>query len=79
MKIKKVEHCQIEGCKGIASGNLTKVDKETGRELNICAMCYCEISDIPCEKNNCGNPAVNTSNEGEFICKEHERRYDDIF
>ena len=68
--VKKVKKCQMEGCNGVASGNLIIIDKETGKDLDVCSECYCRLTDSYCQSNNCGNPAVDTNDAGELVCKE---------
>ena len=68
----KCINCQIEGCKGKASGNLKIVDKETLKELDVCVTCYCGIEEVECQKNNCGNQAIDKDFSGDFVCEEHD-------
>ena len=67
-----VQNCQKEGCDGIASGHL--IITENQKKLNVCSVCYCHINDVPCEKNNCGDQAVERAESGEFVCQDHKDR-----
>ena len=71
-----IEKCQIKGCKGIASNHLKIEDK------SVCVDCYCGLTEVDCQKNNCGNPAINKNDAGIFVCEEHQdsmRAYGDSF